>query len=302
MGRKARWTKESATVEALKYDTKSDFIKGSGGAYNFLSNRKFLREACQHMKRPNEKWTKKSAQVEAAKYKTMPDFREKSPGAYNYLRYHRLLAEVAPHLELKNIFWDEKLLQEEALKYNNRGAFQEGSKNAYSAARTQGLLDKVCTHMVELKKPQDYWTYDKLAKEALKYETRGAFYNNSESAYQTALNSRILDKICVHMVPGITGFDKTKKGILYYLKINSGEAYKIGITNRTVQDRFSVTDLKSIEIVKEWYYDLGFDAYFAEQNILQSFKDAKYTGDSLLESGNSELFYYDVLGLDIEVV
>ncbi len=302
MGRKTKWTEESAAAEALKYTSLKEFMKGAGGAYNYLRQRKLLKKYSVHMIRPDRKWSKKSASEESTKYKTMQDFIKGSGGAYAYLRYRGLLEEMAPHLELKKVFWDEELLQKEALKYENRGAFQKGSKNAYSTAINHGLLDKICSHMIELKKPQDYWMEERLRDEALKYETRAAFSYESNSAYQTALTSGILDAICTHMVPGITGFDKKKAAILYYLRIHDGEAYKIGITNRTVQDRFGVRDLKHIEVIQKWHYDLGEDAYLAEQNIIQRFKYAQYIGKPLLESGNTELFYYDILGLDPKVI
>jgi len=40
------------------------------------------------------------------------------------------------------------------------------------------------------------------------------------------------------------GFQDHKPGILYYLSINDGEAYKIGITNKSVEERFYSYDLK----------------------------------------------------------
>lgn len=94
-----------------------------------------------------------------------------------------------------------------------------------------------------------------------------------------------------------SGFDPTKPAILYYLKVLDGRAYKIGITNRTVEQRFK-KDMEYIKILKEWQYDLGEDAYIEEQRILKEYKDAKYHGISILNDGNSELFSYDILGFD----
>ena len=94
------------------------------------------------------------------------------------------------------------------------------------------------------------------------------------------------------------GFDETKPGILYYLSVNSGTAYKIGITNRTVELRFSVIDLQNIEVIKTWEYQNGTECREEETRILREYKQYKYTGDHLLSSGNSELFYCDVLLLD----
>lgn len=95
-----------------------------------------------------------------------------------------------------------------------------------------------------------------------------------------------------------SGFDKTKPAVLYYLSINNGEAYKIGITNKSVKDRFNNTDLKKITVLKEWEYPIGYDAYKAEQKILSMYKDFKYEGEAILATGNTELFTTDVLGID----
>ena len=97
------------------------------------------------------------------------------------------------------------------------------------------------------------------------------------------------------------GFDITKPAIVYYLKIYGGEAYKIGITNRTVRDRFTNSELENIEILKTWDYLLGSEAKRQEEIILERFSYAKYTGAPLLKSGNTELFYYDILDLDTKV-
>lgn len=93
-----------------------------------------------------------------------------------------------------------------------------------------------------------------------------------------------------------TGFDKSKPAILYYLKINGGQAYKIGITNKSIQERFSNSDLKVIETIATKYYEIGKDAYDAEQVIIKEYADMKYTGIPILESGNTELFKIDIFG------
>lgn len=91
------------------------------------------------------------------------------------------------------------------------------------------------------------------------------------------------------------GFNINKPAILYYLKINGGQAYKIGITNRSVNERFSIKDLKSIEVVFSINFQTGKDALYYEQQILKVFCDNRYTGINLLESGNTELFSTDIL-------
>ena len=98
-----------------------------------------------------------------------------------------------------------------------------------------------------------------------------------------------------------TGFDKSKPGILYYLKVeieNGKHLYKIGITNRSVNERFRLTDLKKIEIVKVEEFKSGKDAWDKEREILSKYKEYKYIGPDVLDSGNTELFTVDVLSLE----
>jgi len=93
------------------------------------------------------------------------------------------------------------------------------------------------------------------------------------------------------------GFKITQPAILYYLSINNGQAYKIGVTNRSVRKRFS-GDLHKIAIVKSWEFSTGEEAYVMEQNIIKTHKLAKYVGEPLLLNGNTELFNKDILNLD----
>jgi hypothetical protein len=94
------------------------------------------------------------------------------------------------------------------------------------------------------------------------------------------------------------GFDKTKPAILYYLKINGGQAYKIGITNRTVEERFTKSELQCIEILATKYYNIGEEAYITEQQVLKEYKEYQYSSEKLLLTGNTELFIKDIFNLD----
>ena len=84
---------------------------------------------------------------------------------------------------------------------------------------------------------------------------------------------------------------------MYYVKLNAGEAYKIGITNSTVKRRFSADSLIKVDIIKEWQYATGKEAYIAEQKILREFNMYRHNL-SILINGNTELFNKDVLKLD----
>ena len=93
------------------------------------------------------------------------------------------------------------------------------------------------------------------------------------------------------------GFNINLPAVLYYLKVQGGKGYKIGITNRTVAERF-VGENDKIDVVKTWYYENGKEARDKEQEVLSEYKSMKYIGKPLLNSGNTEIFTKDVLGLD----
>jgi len=94
-----------------------------------------------------------------------------------------------------------------------------------------------------------------------------------------------------------SGFDPNKPAILYYLRVSTN-AYKIGITNSTVEERYTSKDLAKITVINTVQYNNGAEAYKAEQYILKKYKKYKYIGEPLLSSGNTELFNKDVLKLD----
>lgn len=97
---------------------------------------------------------------------------------------------------------------------------------------------------------------------------------------------------------GKGGFKVAKPGVLYYLSVLGGTAYKIGITNHTVEKRFNKDDMDIIKIIKVWKFADGQECYDKEQEIIKEYSEYKYLGSSLLKNGNSELFNKDILLLD----
>jgi len=99
---------------------------------------------------------------------------------------------------------------------------------------------------------------------------------------------------------GKTGFNNAGPAILYYLKVEhmGHTAYKIGITNRTVAQRYNAADLAKITVLSETKYELGELARQEETSIKREFKQCQWKGVDLLTDGNTELFDRDILELD----
>lgn len=89
-----------------------------------------------------------------------------------------------------------------------------------------------------------------------------------------------------------------KPTILYYIKFEENNVYKIGITTRSTKTRFN-GETQPYKIIKEWLFENGEDALKVEQEYHDRFKEFRYiTTDFLKNGGNNELYYTDVLSLD----
>lgn len=145
-------------------------------------------------------------------------------------------------------------------------------------------------------------------------EVHGSRYNYSATKYINADTK--LNIICpIHgefkQLPGnhcagqgcpacaVMGFDQTKPAILYYLKVTTDDKilYKIGITSRTVNERFYVNDLKKIEVLHQEKFMTGQEALDKETEIKRKFKEFQYNGPNVLSSGNTELFTCNIFEL-----
>jgi hypothetical protein len=84
-----------------------------------------------------------------------------------------------------NIIWTIDRVKEEALKYTKRNDFRQKSPSAYISAQRNNWLNDICSHMIDGRKPNGYWTIDKVKEEALKYNSRKSFEKGSTS-YQIA--------------------------------------------------------------------------------------------------------------------
>jgi predicted GIY-YIG superfamily endonuclease len=82
------WTDEMLRDEALKYDTKNKFAKGSNKAYNAAKRRgeEFFNSITSHMQKLRRSWTEDELRNEALKYDTKTKFRKGSPSAFTLSR------------------------------------------------------------------------------------------------------------------------------------------------------------------------------------------------------------------------
>lgn len=194
--------------------------------------------------------------------------------------------------------WTHDTLMGLLPNYTKISQLKSTNGGAYKALLRLGLLDTAHTYYntltSESKKVKKVYTFDELVAEASKYDSRTEFKYGSRVYYEAAKSSGRYDEVVQHLSYS-TGFDNTKPATLYYLDVCDGTAFKIGITNNTLEQRFSLEELQKCKVISTWYFISGEDCRKYERLILETFKEYRYSGEPLLRKGNTELFSIDVL-------
>ena len=94
-----KWTYESVKEEALKYQTRIDFLKNCQSGYSFCRKNGFLDELTSHMKTLLHYRTNECLVEEALKYKTIKEFRLCSPNHYAIACKRKIIKEITKHME-----------------------------------------------------------------------------------------------------------------------------------------------------------------------------------------------------------
>ena len=187
--------KENCLQESLKYKTRIEFQKGSGGAYASSRIDGWLDEICGHME-----------VVGNLKMRGIYVFEFEDNYVYVGLTYNfkrryyehinNIDGVVYKHIEETNLtpkfiqltdYMDEELASKEETVWENK-YISEGW-NMLNKKKTGGLGGVILK-----------WDYDSCKKESLKYKTRGEFCKGSGSAYASSRKNGWLDDVCNHMV------------------------------------------------------------------------------------------------------
>ena len=293
----------------LKYKNINEFIINENKAYNWAKTNLTIEQketlGFHIINNIGKKsWSYNKIKNITKKYNTFNEFRKENSNAYRWAL--RNLSKEKNKELYSCLIITEYMTKEKAIKlskkYKQRSEFFIKSNTAYIYLRkncSKEELDIIYSHMIK-----EYKITIEEVKETIKgYKTKREFEFNHRGKYSWMhmnLNKQEIEELCSHMIPGNRGFQPTKPGTLYYLRIDRPSfprTYKTGITNYSVKRRFG-SDMKYITIIKEERFQDGSIAAQKELEILRAHKKNKYLGKPILQSGNSELFVCDVLGLD----
>lgn len=143
------WNSERIIEEAKKYNSMSEFIEKSSGAYDAARDLGIIAQIKDILPSRITYWTNEMLVKEAQKYNCRSDFQKHSRKAYDVAHKRGVLDNICSHMVTLRTNWTYNQLLAEAQKYDNKGDFCNGSHKAYNVAHKRGILNEICSHMIK---------------------------------------------------------------------------------------------------------------------------------------------------------
>lgn len=195
MKRKKRnyWSKEMCKIEALKYKSRSRFKKKSPGAFSAAYKNKWLDEVCLHMNRVGNRFKRLVYSYEFSDnhvYVGLTHDMEERDNKHKRDKRSKVYQHIKKANLLPKLICSDYMPVEQAVELERKKVKEYKKKefNILNIATPGGVGGGYIK-----------WTFEKCAKEALKFKTRREFARNSNSAYNSARRYGWLNKICKHM-------------------------------------------------------------------------------------------------------
>jgi hypothetical protein len=201
------WTKERCIEEAKKYKRIVDWAKkGNSNSIRIAKNNGWFDECTSHMTIRKTKygyWNKETCLGEAIKYTSRKEWASSNNDSYIAAKRRGIVEECCSHMEVDKVEleWTKERCIEEAKKYTSRKQWRDNSIVSYNISnRKNGWVDECTNHMVDVKKPNDYWTLERCKAEALKYSSRKEWRANSGGSFCRANKNGWINECCGHMI------------------------------------------------------------------------------------------------------
>ena len=172
------------------------------------------------------KLTKEECHKESLKYNRRGEFSKGSISAYRTAKKNGWLDEICSHIPIvvkPNGYWTKEKCIEIALSCDTYKEFCL-NHSALSFCRKNNLIITIKELLGSRKMGEKYWTKERCSKEALKYESRGDYWNDGLSARYASKNDW-LDEICSHMIR----VGNVMKRLIYAYEFNDNYCY-VGLT------------------------------------------------------------------------
>jgi len=192
----------------------------------------------------------------AKRFKSRSEFHRRALAAYTKAWKNGWLDDVCKHmvrLHLPNNYWSFQRVEKEAAKYKSLSRFREKSSSCYSTAKRNGWVSKVTRHMSRVRRPNGYWNYEEVLKEAKRHKTKLTFRETSPGAYDAAQNNKWMDRVCEHMNlngspyrRAIYAFEFSDRSVYVGLTFNYEQRYEDHLRKGIVSKKIKSTKAKFI--------------------------------------------------------
>lgn len=199
--KKNSYTYKQCKEESLKYQTRSDWIRGSNSTYNKSVSMGWHNELTKHMKSTsqviselNTKWTLDKCKKIASKYKTKSQWQKGHIHSYNAASKSGWLEICGNHMVSAFKWLNKEQCLADAKKYKRKGEWNKKSGGSYRSALNNGWIEECSAHMKQFKTKED------CIEDAKKYKTKQEWWEKSPGFYWSAY-SRGWFKDCTKHMP-----------------------------------------------------------------------------------------------------
>ena len=205
------WTKERCIADARKYSSRNQWRVASGGAYKKARRKRWLDECCAHMdtkkSRPVNYWTLEKCLEVSKNYSYQTEWLKNDAGSYDAAYRNGWLEQCCAHMRSReevlaevNTVWTLEAVQADALRFSTKKEWREHGPKSYDAAKRHNWVSLCDSHMVPGRKPNNYWTFERIQEEALKYRRRSDWQRAHPSSFAKAQKMEWLDLVCGDML------------------------------------------------------------------------------------------------------
>lgn len=293
---KEHWKKGNRDLETAKeiakfFGTRTEWRKNHSGSYQKSRIQGWLHQCCEDMKVIRKKWSFQDCKNEAIKYNYRKEWENNHNKTYQFARKKGWIDKCCEHMYRKcGEEWDLKKCKNIALKYKTRIEWRYGHPRSYQVAHFHKWADKCCSHMKTLRED---WNKKTCKKISSNYKTISEWQKRHHKSYDFARRKGWINELTSHMKRK-GGYNNTEIGVFYILKVTSKigcKWYKIGITNRSVKDRYKFWENEHFKVIKQETFNNGQVPFEIELNIKRKLKGHEIPKNIFpLESGHSETF------------
>ena len=128
----------------------------------------------------NEKWSNKKIENISKRFKTSNEWFKQYPNSYAAASKRGLLSKLTKNMS-GNKRWTFKNIKNEAKKFKSIYEWRKKGNKSYIAASKKGLLPKFTKNQKRLIEANNFWTKNKIIKDAKKFKSKKEWRLNSKS-------------------------------------------------------------------------------------------------------------------------